>query len=144
MGLDNKDKMSKSLDNYISLLDKPDEVWAKLRTAATDPARIRREDPGTPDICNIFTMHRAFSPDADIEWAAEGCRTAGIGCVDCKRRLADNIDAELAPIQKRYEELNKPLLVDEMMAEGARRCRTIAQSTMAEVRDKTGIGRAKV
>jgi tryptophanyl-tRNA synthetase len=140
MGLDDKDKMSKSLNNYISLLDDEHEIWEKLRTAATDPARVRRDDPGTPEICNIFTMHKAFSPPDDIEWSAEGCRTAGIGCIDCKKCLAENMNEELAPIRERYAELSgNPERVQELMAEGAARCRTIARKTMEEVRRKVGI-----
>ncbi len=140
MGLDGKDKMSKSLDNHISLLDGPDEVWEKLRTAATDPARVRRDDPGTPEICNIFTMHRAFSPEEDVAWSAEGCRTAGIGCVDCKRRLAENMNAELGPIRQRYQELTgSPDKVRQIMAEGAEQARPIARRTLEEVRERTGL-----
>jgi tryptophanyl-tRNA synthetase len=140
MGLQNKEKMSKSLENYISLLDEPDEIWEKLRTAATDPARVRREDPGTPEICNIYTMHRGFSSAEDQQWAAEGCRTAGIGCVDCKKRLAENVSGELTPIRERYMDLvADPDRVAEIMAEAAMSCRAIAQSTMEEVRRKVGI-----
>jgi tryptophanyl-tRNA synthetase len=140
MGLDGKDKMSKSLDNYLSVLAEPDEAWAKLRTAATDPARVRRSDPGTPEICNIFTMHRAFSPAADVEWSAQGCRTAGIGCVDCKKRLCENMARELAPVREKYRELAAdPGRVRSIMADGAARCRAIAQRTMDEVREKVGI-----
>ncbi len=140
MGLDAKDKMSKSLDNYISLLDDEGEVWEKLRTAATDPARVRRTDPGTPEICNIFTMHRVFSPPQDIEWSADGCRTADIGCIDCKKCLARNMNEELDPIRARYAELAAhPERVRELMDEGAARCRAIARATMEEVRQKVGI-----
>jgi tryptophanyl-tRNA synthetase len=140
MGLDGKDKMSKSLDNYISLLDPPEEIWEKLRTAATDPARIRRSDPGTPEICNIFTMHRAFSPEEDIEWAAEGCRTAGIGCIDCKKKLCENMVAELTPIRERYEEMiARPDDVRDLMAKGAQAARAVAARTMEEVRERTGL-----
>jgi len=140
MGLDGKDKMSKSMDNYLSVLAEPDEIWARLRTAATDPARVRRSDPGTPEICNIFTMHRAFSPPEDVEWSAEGCRTAGIGCIDCKKRLAENMARVLEPVREKYRELAaEPQRVREIMAEGAARCRAIARQTMAEVREKVGI-----
>jgi tryptophanyl-tRNA synthetase len=140
MGLDAKDKMSKSLNNYISLLDLPDQVWEKLRTAATDPARVKRTDPGTPEICNVFTMQQAFSPEADVEWAAEGCRTAGIGCVDCKKKLCENMVAELAPIRERYEDMmSRPDDVRDLMAAGAARAREVAVETMAEVRQKTGL-----
>ncbi len=140
MGLDNKDKMSKSLNNHISLLEEPDAIWAKLSTAATDPARVRRSDPGTPEICNIYTMHKAFSPPEDVRWSAEGCRTAGIGCLDCKERLAGNMAAELAPVRERYRELTAgPERVRELMEEGAETCRTIARQTLDEVRRKTGL-----
>jgi tryptophanyl-tRNA synthetase len=132
--------MSKSLNNYISVLEEPDEIWTMLRTAATDPARMRRTDPGTPEICNIFTMHNAFSPPEDIEWSAEGCRTAGIGCVDCKKRLAENMHAELNPIRERYEELTfDPEGLRETLSQGAARCRKAAEATMEEVREKTGL-----
>ena len=96
--------------------------------------------PGTPEICNIFTMHRGFSPAADLEWSAQGCRTAGIGCLDCKKRLSENMARELAPVREKYRELvAHPDHVREIMADGAARCRAIAQRTMEEVRDKVGI-----
>jgi len=140
MGLDSKDKMSKSLNNYIGLLEEPDEAWNKLRTAATDPARIRRTDPGTPEICNIYTMHRAFSPPEDVEWSAEGCRTAGIGCLDCKKRLAENMAAELEPVREKYRELTAaPERVRQLMEDGANASRKIARETLEEVRRKTGL-----
>ncbi|MHC4479735.1 MAG: tryptophan--tRNA ligase [Planctomycetota bacterium] len=140
MGLQNKDKMSKSLDNYISLLDEPAQVWEKLRTAATDPARVRRDDPGTPQICNIFTMHGAFSPAEDIEWSAEGCRTAEIGCVDCKKRVAQNMSAELAPIRQAYSELmGDRSRLRGRMEEGAARAGAVARATMEEVRRRVGV-----
>jgi tryptophanyl-tRNA synthetase len=140
MGLDAKDKMSKSLNNYISVLEEPDELWAKLKVAATDPARVRRSDPGTPEICNVFTMHQAFSPPQDVEWSADGCRTAGIGCIDCKRRVADNMIAALAPVRERCGELTADRArVTEAMADCAERCRRIARATLEEVRRKTGL-----
>lgn len=140
MGLDGKDKMSKSLNNYISLLDSPEEIWEKLRTAATDPARVRRTDPGTPEICNIFTMHQAFSPQSDVDWSAEGCRTAGIGCVDCKKKLCENMVAELTPIRERYEQMMaRPQEVKELMAKGADAARKVAVRTLEEVREKAGL-----
>jgi len=140
MGLDGKDKMSKSLNNCISVLEEPDQIWAKLSTAATDPARVRRTDPGTPEICNIFTMHRAFSPPEDLEWAAEGCRTAGIGCLDCKRRVCEHMVRELEPLRERYRELEaNPDRVREAMQLGAERCRAIARQTMDDVRRRTGL-----
>ncbi|MCD6415676.1 MAG: tryptophan--tRNA ligase [Planctomycetes bacterium] len=140
MGLDGKDKMSKSLDNYISLLDDKELIWDKLRTAATDPARMRRGDPGTPEKCNLYAMHRAFSPQEDVRWAAEGCRTAGIGCIECKRCLAGHMAEELAPVRERYAELSAdPENIRRLMAEGARQCSAIARRTMEEVRQKVGL-----
>jgi len=140
MGLDGKDKMSKSLNNYISLIEEPDQIRAKLRTAATDPARIRRSDPGTPELCNIYTMHRAFSPPEVQQWVVDGCRSADIGCLDCKARLAEHMIEELAPIKARYERLAaEPERVAALMERGAAACRAIAQQTMDEVRMKTGM-----
>ncbi len=140
MGLQGKDKMSKSLDNYVSLLDTPEEIWAQLKTAATDPARVRRQDPGTPEICNIHTMHQAFSPPEDVAWAAEGCRAAGIGCIDCKKCVAEHMSAELAPIRRKTQEMAAdPEGVRRLMDKGAETAREVARRTMEEVRRKVGI-----
>ena len=105
MGLDGQAKMSKSLGNTVGLLETPDEMWKKLRPAMTDPARVRREDPGTPEICNIYHLHKAFSPAATVDHVAVQCRTAGWGCIDCKKVLFENMNAELTPIRTRAEEL---------------------------------------
>jgi tryptophanyl-tRNA synthetase len=140
LGLQDREKMSKSLNNYVSLLEEPAGIWAKLRTASTDPARVRRQDPGTPEVCNIFTMHKAFSPPPDVRWSAEGCRTAGIGCLECKRRLADNMARELEPIRQRYAELAPDAdRVRRLMEQGAESARTVARQTIAEVRQKAGL-----
>lgn len=140
MGLDAKAKMSKSLGNYISLIEEPDAIWEKLRTAATDPARQRRKDPGNPDICNIFTMHKGFSPPEDLEWVRQGCTTAGIGCIECKKRLFENMMAALNPIRERSNELKAdPDYVADVIRGGAERCREIAGATLQEVRQKLGI-----
>jgi len=140
MGLDGAAKMSKSLNNYIAVLAEPDEIASLLRTAATDPARVKRNDPGTPEICNIHTMHLGFSPPEDVTWCEEGCRTAGIGCVDCKRHLADNMIRELTPIRDRYHKYAaEPDYVSEVMRHGAALCRERAERTMEEVRRKVGI-----
>src|SRR3954464_133941 len=95
LGLDGKAKMSKSLGNTIALRETDAAVWDKLRTAATDPARVRRTDPGTPEKCNIYTLHKFFSPLDAQQAVHEGCTTAGIGCIDCKKRLFDNLKADL-------------------------------------------------
>ncbi|MGH7672679.1 MAG: tryptophan--tRNA ligase, partial [Gemmatimonadales bacterium] len=101
LGLDGQAKMSKSLGNTIGLFDSPETIWEKLRPAATDPARKTRKDPGNPDICNIYTIHQGFSsPETQAE-VAHKCRTAGWGCLDCKRVLADNMIAALTPIRER-------------------------------------------
>ena len=140
MGLDGKAKMSKSLNNYLALLAEPDETRSLLRTAATDPARVRRTDPGTPEICNIHTMHLGFSPPEDILWCEEGCRTAGIGCIECKMRLADNMICELAPVRERYRRYTAdPGYVQGVIQRGAEVCRARAGKTMEEVRRKVGI-----
>ena len=140
LGLQAKAKMSKSLNNYIALTEEPDQICAMLKTAATDPARKRRNDPGTPEICNIFTMHAAFSPEADLQWAAEGCRTAEIGCIECKMRLADHMIEELTPVRERYHQLMAdPRYVDDALREATRYCTEIARETMDEVRRRVGL-----
>lgn len=140
LGLDGQAKMSKSLDNTIALLDSPEEIWEKLRPAITDPQRKRRSDPGNPNVCNLFTLHRAFSSDEDIAWADEGCRTAGIGCIECKRRLSENVVAALRPIRERAEDLMaRPEYVVEVLRSGAEHARSIAADTMDEVRRRMGL-----
>jgi tryptophanyl-tRNA synthetase len=140
LGLDGKAKMSKSLNNTIGLLEEPAEIWSKLATAATDPARKRRTDPGTPEICNIHTMHTCFSPPEDLEEIRQGCRTAGIGCIDCKKILHRNMMATLDPIRARAAELRAdPGLVEDALARGAAGCAEIAERTMKEVRSAVGL-----
>jgi tryptophanyl-tRNA synthetase len=139
MGLDGQAKMSKSLNNTIGLLDTPEEIWQKLRPAKTDPARVTRKDPGNPEVCNIYHLHKYFSPPATIAEVAEKCRGAGWGCLDCKRVLADNIIRALAPIRERALALQEePERVDEILADGAAAARRIASETMREVRDRMG------
>src|SRR6266436_4020034 len=99
--------MSKSLGNTIAILDSPETIWEKLKPAATDPARVTRKDPGNPDICNIFTIHHGFSPPDTLKLVAHNCRTAGWGCLDCKRVLADNMIAALTPIRERADALKR-------------------------------------
>ena len=139
MGLDGKTKMSKSMGNTIGLLEPPEAIWEKLRPAVTDPARIKRTDPGTPEICNIYHLHQAFSPEPLVETVAVNCRTAGWGCIDCKKALHQSMDAELAPIRTRAEQLRRdPGSVTEMLAAGTRRAAAIARETLAKVRDRMG------
>jgi tryptophanyl-tRNA synthetase len=140
LGLDGQAKMSKSLGNTVGLLDSPDEIWQKIRVGLTDPARKTRKDPGNPNVCNIFSLHRHFSSEEDMAWSEEGCRTAGIGCVDCKRRLTENIVKELEPIRTRAAELKeRPEHLIEVLGNGAERCRGIAKETMSEVRRRMGL-----
>jgi tryptophanyl-tRNA synthetase len=138
-GLDGQAKMSKSLGNTIGLLDTPDEIWQKLRPAKTDPARVTRKDPGNPDICNIYHLHRYFSPPETVSLVADSCRGAKWGCLDCKRVLADNMIATLAPIRERAQQLQEdPNRVDEILADGATAARRRASETMGEVRERMG------
>jgi tryptophanyl-tRNA synthetase len=140
MGLDGQAKMSKSLGNTVGLLESRDEVWAKLRPAVTDPARVRRTDPGTPEVCNIYHLHKYFSPAALVEHVAVQCSTAGWGCIDCKRALLDTMMTELDPIRSRAEELRRnPERVREILHAGAERCRTMARQTMREVKERMGM-----
>jgi tryptophanyl-tRNA synthetase len=139
MGLDGQAKMSKSMGNTIGLLESPESIWAKLRPAVTDPKRIRKTDPGTPEVCNIYHLHKAFSPPTTVEHVATQCRTAGWGCIDCKKVLAESIETELVPIRRRAAELAaKPALVEEALAAGGDRCRAIARETIDEVRERMG------
>jgi len=138
-GLDGKAKMSKSLGNTIGVLDTPETIWEKLRPAMTDPARKTRRDPGTPEICNIYSLHQHLSTPAQVEHVAAQCRSAGWGCLDCKRLLADNMIAALAPIRERALELKaRPERVREILAAGAGRCRKLAEETLRKVRDIMG------
>jgi tryptophanyl-tRNA synthetase len=139
MGLDGKSKMSKSMGNTIGLIESPESIWAKLRPAATDPARIRKTDPGTPEVCNIYHLHKAFSPPATVEHVAAQCSSAGWGCIDCKKVLAESMEQELVPIRARAAELAaKPSIIDDALAAGGERCRAIARDTMDGVRERMG------
>jgi tryptophanyl-tRNA synthetase len=139
MGLDGQAKMSKSMGNTIGLLEPREAVWEKLRPAVTDPKRIKRTDPGTPEVCNIYHLHKAFSPPPTVSNVADNCSTAGWGCIDCKKVLLESMDAELTPIRRRAEQLRaEPELVDAALASGAATCRTLAHETMRGVRDRMG------
>ena len=141
LGLDGASKMSKSLDNCIYLDDTEEDIWKKLSTAVTDVRRKRRADPGEPDECNIFTMHKAFSGTADVEYCSRECRIAGIGCLDCKKILLESIRRELGPMQERAGRLrNDRDQVLEILKQGQKRAEEIARRTMAEVHEKLGIG----
>jgi tryptophanyl-tRNA synthetase len=128
-------KMSKSYGNAIYLSDPAETVRQKVRPMVTDPARKRRSDPGNPDICPVFDLHRIFTPTADREYAATGCRTAGIGCLDCKDILLKHLEPALAPIRERRQSFaEKPDTIVDILREGSARARTVAQATMQDVR----------
>ncbi len=140
LGTDGNAKMSKSLNNAIGLLDPPEMVWEKLRTAVTDVKRQRRSDPGNPDKCNIFTMHQAFSKSDQRTWIDQNCRTAGMGCIECKEILFKNMMGEIGPIQARVNEINqRPQYMVEVLKSGAERCKGIVRGVMEEVRRKIGV-----
>jgi tryptophanyl-tRNA synthetase len=141
MGLDGNAKMSKSLGNTIGLLETDDEIWQKLRPAMTDPQRVRKSDPGRPEVCNLYQLHQAFNDDATVAHVAEQCRTAGWGCMDCKKVLLEGVVQELTPIRRRSAELDaEPQLVLDAIADGGRAARGIAQQTIREVREIMGLG----
>jgi tryptophanyl-tRNA synthetase len=136
LGIDGKEKMSKSLDNHIELALTPEETRQRVMSMVTDPQRIKRTDPGNPDVCNVFSLHKVFTPQADVEMINTECRRAGIGCVDCKKRFAENLNKALEPFRaKRAELAAHPQQVHEILEDGARRARVIAEQTMREVRE---------
>ena len=128
-------KMSKSYGNAIYLKDDPETVKQKLKPMITDPARKRRTDPGDPDICPVFDLHKAFSPSETRDWAAAGCRTAGIGCLDCKAKLAEHMLERLPGVHARRPEFAKrPDTVWDILLEGSKKAREVAEATMEDVR----------
>ena len=132
--------MSKSLGNTIGLLEAPESIWEKLRPAVTDPARVKRTDPGTPEVCNIYALHQAFSAPTTVDVVAQNCRTAGWGCIDCKRTLFESINAELTPIRRRAEEIRlAPERVSDAVVDGARRARGVAEQTIGAVKERMGL-----
>jgi len=139
VGLDGQAKMSKSLGNTIGILETPEEIWQKLRPAVTDPARVTKKDPGNPEICNVYALHKHFSPAGTVVEVARKCRGAEWGCIDCKRVLADNMVATLAPIRERAEALRADEAgVRAILADGANRARVEARRTLAEVKARMG------
>ena len=133
-------KMSKSLDNTIDLRDDEDTIRRKVRTFITDPQKVRRGDPGRPEICPIFALHRLFSPDI-LEWTEENCRTGALGCVDCKMNLADRIVPFYAGFRERRAELEaSPNVVERVLEEGAAKARPVVEDTMRAVRTAMSIG----
>jgi len=135
LGIDGKDKMSKSLNNHIEIAATPDETRQRVMQMVTDPQRIKRTDPGNPDICNVFSLHKVFTPAPDVEMINVECRQAGIGCVDCKKRFAENLNKGLEELRARRNEIaSKPDQVYAILEDGARRARLIAENTMQQVR----------
>jgi tryptophanyl-tRNA synthetase len=138
-GLDGQ-KMSKSYNNTITLREEPDSVARKVRTMPTDPARVRRSDPGDPDKCPVWEFHKVYSDEATQKWVQEGCRSAGIGCLECKQPVIDAVLKELAPMQERARAyLDDPTLVRNIIADGCDRARKLAVETMREVRAAMGL-----
>ena len=139
VGLDGRQKMSKSLDNHVELAATPEETRRRVLTAFTDPQRLRRSDPGRPEVCNVYSLHKQFSP-GKLEDIYRQCTGATRGCVECKGLLADGINASLAEFRERRRQVAaRRGYVDEVLAEGARRASAIARETMAEVREKMGL-----
>jgi tryptophanyl-tRNA synthetase len=139
MGTDNR-KMSKTYGNAILLSDSADEVWGKVKPMVTDPARVRRSDPGNPEICNVFSYHKIFSDEDTIKKVDVGCRTAGIGCIECKKWMYGHMEKVLAPIrEKRKEIVESGVPVRQILAEGTQRACGIAKKKMKEVRAAVGI-----
>ena len=134
-GLDGR-KMSKSYGNAITLSESDADIRAKTKVMVTDPARKRRSDPGNPDVCPVYDWHKLFSPPETLKWSAEGCRTAGIGCIECKAAMADNLIKWIAPIRERRVEYEQnPRRVLELIDAGSKRARAEAVKTMTRVRE---------
>lgn len=134
VGLNGAEKMSKSADNYVEIAATPEEIRKKISTAFTDPARKYRSDPGHPEVCNVFTLHRMFTAGRVAEIESE-CRNAGIGCTDCKKLLAESVTGYFAPFRERRLALQaRPDYVDEVVHDGAERARTVARETLHEVK----------
>src|SRR6266849_8887695 len=129
-------KMSKSYGNTITLSETDEEIRKKTKVMMTDPARKRRSDPGNPDVCPVYDWHKLFSTRETLHWAAEGCRTAGIGCIECKTKMADHLIEWITPVRERRVEYEKhPKRVLEILEEGSRKARVVAQGTMERVRE---------
>jgi len=143
LGIDGEQKMSKSLDNHIEIAASPEEIAQRVMQMVTDPARRYRSDPGHPDVCNVFTLHGFFSPD-QVTQIERDCRAAQIGCVECKRLLADHLAAHFAPFRERRAALAAdPDHVWDILADGARRASTIASAVIAEVKAAVGLPPAR-
>ena len=139
VGVDGR-KMSKSYDNAIYLSDSPKEVEQKIRTMVTDPARVKKTDTGDPELSPVYQLHKIFSSKEEQEEVAEGCRTAGIGCIDCKKILIRNVFKVMEPIwAKRNELLNNPDLLNHIADKGTAKAKKVAEETMQLVREAMGL-----
>jgi len=139
LGLDGVQKMSKSYNNQIDISAPPQEIGERVMTAVTDPARRYRSDPGHPEVCNVFRLHTIFTP-ARVDEIASECRTAGIGCVDCKKMLAQNISSALEPFREKRATLSSsPDYIIQVLTEGAKRAEAIAKETIREAKEKMGL-----
>jgi len=140
LGIDGQEKMGKSLNNHIELASTPQETQQRVMQMVTDPQRMRRTDPGDPDVCNVFTLHKIFSKPEEVASINVECRRAGIGCVDCKKLFARNLNANLEPFRARRAELAaRSGLVQDVLEDGARRARLIAADTIAQVKEAIGL-----
>lgn len=140
MGIDGVNKMSKSLNNDIELAATAEETSARVMQMLTDPARQRRSDPGNPDVCNVFSLHKIFSTPDQVQSINTECRTAGIGCVDCKKLLAANMNTYFAPLRERRRGFEQnPAATWDMLREGGKHASVIAEETMAAVRKAIGL-----
>jgi tryptophanyl-tRNA synthetase len=140
IGIDGVQKMSKSLDNHIELAATPEATLKRVMSMVTDPQRQRRTDPGRPEVCNVFSFHKIFSSPEEVQMVDTECRRAGIGCVDCKRLMAKNMNAHLEPFRTRRAEIgSQPQHVWDVLDDGASRARAIAEKTMEAVRGAIGL-----
>ena len=138
-GIDGQ-KMSKSYDNTIGLRDDPDVITKKIRTMPTDPARVKRTDPGDPEKCPVWQLHQIYSDNQRRQWVQEGCRSAGIGCLECKQPVIDGVLAELKPMRERAQRyLDDPTLVKSIIADGCEKAQKLAEETMRDVREVMGL-----
>jgi tryptophanyl-tRNA synthetase len=139
VGLDGQ-KMSKSSDNAVMLRETPDQVTKKIRTMQTDPARVRRSDPGDPEKCPVWPLHKIYSDAHTQDWVVNGCKSAGIGCLECKQPVIDSINAELKPIRERAVQFEEdPTLVRNIIQDGCEKASDLADETMRDVREAMGL-----
>jgi len=140
LGIDGQQKMSKSLDNHIELASTPEQTQQRVMQMVTDPQRLRRSDPGDPEVCNVFSLHQIFSADEQVKMVNVECRRAGIGCVQCKQMLARNLNAHLEPFRERRAGLGEnPGYVWEVLQDGQQRAQVIAARTIDEVKQALGL-----